>query len=368
VRFEKWGLDVESTYRRAGLTEAATAVRDCRELGACAKVLTESEAYTAYRTGRITAGLGDPGATAVAGMVAPGLAPEAAPALGGAAETAVARAAARWGTAAVLEGGAAAEAAPAAVAAAEVAPAAAGVATVAVPIAVGVYVVIAVVDLLLYASFQRKLRQLGYVILPSPLGVCIGLCHQPAAPTFPQRLPPAGPTPAFPRRLSDEELRSIGKWLEPSPTPTPIPLPVPEEEPRRRCTVEEVEPKFGRYPCHSDFAKTFSGTRREFRVTDPKGIYVDFDAKRGEILYEVKTGYGWMLNPNLGPIWQERRRQVIENFHEQAWWQMAIAAECGYYLDWYFNSKTVAEYFNSLLEPPVKWKAFDCDRDSDHMW
>jgi Domain of unknown function (DUF4157) len=240
VPYEKSGPDVEATYRRAGLTEAATAVRGCRELGACAKVLTESEAYTAYRTGRITAGLGDPGATAVAGMVAPGLAPEAAPALGGAAETAVARAAARWGTAAVLEGGAAAEAAPAVAGAA--APATAGVATVAVPIAVGVIIVIAVVDLFFYASFQRKLRELGYVILPSPLGVCIGLCHQPSAPTFPQRFPPTSPIPPFPRRLSDEELRRISEWLKPSPTPIPTPVPVPTRPRDKREECQSTHP------------------------------------------------------------------------------------------------------------------------------
>lgn len=157
---------------------------------------------------------------------------------------------------------------------------------------------------------------------------------------------------------------------EPVPHPHPHPVPDPGEDERRKrkCSLEEIEPKFGRVPCHSDFAKTFSGTRREFRVTDPSGAAVDFDAKRGSILYEVKTGYGWVVNPNLSPEWRERRAQVIERFQNQAQAQLAIALRCGFELDWYFNSEAVAKYFDSLVQPPVKWKSFNCDKDSDHTW
>jgi hypothetical protein len=145
-----------------------------------------------------------------------------------------------------------------------------------------------------------------------------------------------------------------------------------EEEPRRRgCTVEEIEPKFGRNPCHSDFAMTFSGTRREFRVTNRQGIFVDFDAKRGENLFEVKTGYGWLLNEHLSPEMQQRRDQVIDRFQEQAGMQLFIATQCGYELDWYFNSKQVAQHFerHSIIAPtPAKWRPYNCGTDSDHTW
>ena len=143
-----------------------------------------------------------------------------------------------------------------------------------------------------------------------------------------------------------------------------------EEEPRRRrCTVEEVDPRFGRSPCHSDFAMTFSGTRREFRVTEPGGIATVFDAKRGPILYEVKTGYGWVLNQNLGPEMEQRRNEVINRFQEQAAVQLFIATRCGYELDWYFNSRSVAEFFDPLIAPmPVRWRPYNCDTDSDHTW
>ena len=57
---EKRSEDVEWAYRRAGLVEAANAVADCREWGACDRLLTQSEAWEAYRTGRVKGKLGDP--------------------------------------------------------------------------------------------------------------------------------------------------------------------------------------------------------------------------------------------------------------------------------------------------------------------
>jgi hypothetical protein len=390
VSSEKWRADVESSYRRAGFTEAANAVQGCREFGDCSHLLTESEAWEAYRSGRVAAKLGEPtvedktekGGTArrdvgtpvaMAGLAAPALAGGgAATAETAVAKTALERAALRWGTAAVLEGGAATTA-PAAAAAP-----AAGVATVAVPIAVGVVLVLATVDLFRWGAFQSKLRALGYVILPNPLGVCIGLCHQPAAPRFEPVTPLLPTRPLGPGRISDEDMRRISEWLKPtSPSPKPDappyapPLPVPDEDEetrRRGCTVTQIEPKFGRYPCHSDFAKTFSGTRREFRVTNRQGIFVDYDAKRGRVLYEVKTGYEWVLNPHLGPDMRKRRAEVIDRFQEQAGLQLFIATQCGFVLDWYFNKEKVAEYFQSLVEPKAKWKPYDCDKDSDHTW
>jgi hypothetical protein len=172
-----------------------------------------------------------------------------------------------------------------------------------------------------------------------------------------------------------EETVRQSRRTEPSPEPRPgpriEPFPIPEtdEDRRKGCTVEEVEPSFGRYPCHSDFAKTFSGTRREFLVTEPNGISVTFDAKRGPILYEVKTGYGWILNKKLSPEMEKRKAEVIERFQNQHAQQFYVAARCGYELDWYFNNEHVATFFDSLIAPtPVKWKPYDCDTDSDHTW
>ena len=147
------------------------------------------------------------------------------------AKTALERAAARWGTAAVLEGGeGAAAVAP------EAAAGAAG-ATVALPVALGVYVVVAIGSLWDWGQFQAELQQQGYVILPSPLAVCIANCHQPAAPTYrPSPWPFKEPTPRplWPGSLSDADRRAIEEWLRPeaaTPTPAPSPPPVPSAVP-----------------------------------------------------------------------------------------------------------------------------------------
>jgi hypothetical protein len=247
---EKSSPDVERMYRRAGLTEAANAIRKCRD-GDCSHVLTEAEAYQAYRTGRVTAGLGNPpaGETKSSGqtaVVAVGLA--VAPATetigGAAAKTALERAALRWGAAEVIEGGAAASAAPAGAAAA----------TVAIPIVVGVVIVLATVDLIAYGSFQTALHRLGYVILPNPLGVCIASCHQPSAPDYEPIDPRILHKPLDP--IQDADLDTLRRWIEegrpteasrkrPVPAPQPVPQPVPVQPappPKsRKCTDTEVD-------------------------------------------------------------------------------------------------------------------------------
>lgn len=241
--------------------EAANAVRKCRD-GDCSHLLTEAEAYQAYRTGRVTAGLGDPpaseGKTAGAGVVAAGavaVAPATETAGGAAAKTALERATARWFTERGIAG--AAESIGTGVveegAATAAAPAGAAAGTVAIPIAVGVVLVLATIDLIGYTSFQSALQRQGYVILPNPLQVCIAGCHQPAAPTYqpvdPRLLPPPGP-------ITQADLDKLRPWLEqdpteasrrrPAPTPQTTPQPVPQQpappQPKsRRCTDAEVD-------------------------------------------------------------------------------------------------------------------------------
>lgn len=262
VPSEKWRADVEASYRRAGFNTEANAVRFCREYGACNHLLTQEEAYRAYRKGRLDANLGEPPpepartpAAAAAPMAAGLTAPAWSGAGGAAAESAAARtalerAAVRWGTAEVLSGGAAATTAETATVGAA-ATSGAAVATVAVPVVVGVVLIVAIVDLFSYAKFELALRRAGYIVLPNPLGVCIGLCHtSPATPT------PLRPFPDFPERpllpdwpskpLTPQERKRLEDWLEPQAPPTtanppttqtpPLPLPKtkPQEKPKRR--------------------------------------------------------------------------------------------------------------------------------------
>jgi len=233
-------------------------------------------------------------------------------------ESALARAAARWGTATVVEGGTAAEAAPAA----------ASAASVAVPIAVGVYVTIAVVDLFVYASFQHALRRLGYVILPAPLVVCIGLCHRPAGPTFPAPLLPA-PTPMFPRRLSPEDLRRIRECLEPTPTLTPTPVPVPppreEEERRRDCRLVRRTVPRGDDPLSELFCQAMSFGAPSYDIFSIMGV-AEIDALVGRTWYECKCGYGSLIRAAAAGVWWARF--ALDRLDEQIRRHSRIAAHC----------------------------------------
>jgi hypothetical protein len=285
VPSDKWRTDVEYAYRRSGMNDIADAVKNCRELGQCGKLLTTKEAWDAYRSGRITANLGEPpergparnstSGVAMAGVVAPATAlsaPQAA-----AAKTALERAAVRWGTATVIEGGAAA-AVPAAEAGAGAAAAsgtAAGVSTVAVPIAVGVVVVLAIADLIGYARFEIALRALGYVILPEPLGVCISGCHQPSAP--PRNDP-------FPFRDFEPQLPPPEDWFKrttPRPTPAPRPGPKPTIDPFPGPDLEEEKKKRkrSRYPIYWPVALHFPTTSEFVRVKSPDRDYAGDNQK-----------------------------------------------------------------------------------------
>ena len=84
----------------------------------------------------------------------------------------------------------------------------------------------------------------------------------------------------------------------------------------------------------------------KLRITHrSRSLSVDFDAKRGPSLFEVKTGYEWVLNENPTDTWRISKQLVIARFTEQAISQMEIADECDYQLYWYFNNERVAKFF-----------------------
>ncbi len=128
------------------------------------------------------------------------------------------------------------------------------------------------------------------------------------------------------------------------------------------CEIEPIAQQFGRYPCHADFARSLSGVSREFRITTPDGLSADFDAMDwGGALYEVKTGYRWVpFTTN-----DQARQAVIRRFVEQSEHQMEVAKRCHRTLDWYFNDEQAADFFDGLVQPPVRYVPFDCNQDSD---
>jgi hypothetical protein len=360
VSSDKWRSDIEAMYRRTGHAEAARAVRDCRVLGMCARILTEEEAWRAYRRGRITANLGEPRGESRTVVQQPGraaaavplAAPVAARGLATAGESALARAAASWGSAEVLTGGGAAVTETAA--ATTAASGAVAAATVAVPIAVGV--VIAIVDLLGYASFQRALHDAGYVILPEPLGVCIGSCHTAPVPTTP-RFPDLPTEPLIPPATTDEEMRRIAEWLSssrPTPAPTTPPAPAPEpapredEDERRRCRLVPRESSRGGDPLSDLFCSLVSGGGTSYDIYSPVGI-AEIDALQGDTWYECKCGQVSLVRAwRAGYRWA---RLALEGggrsmgLDEQVRRQSRIAVVCGYRYRLVVASDEVAEFF-----------------------
>ena len=346
VPSEKWSEDVERAYRRAGLVEAANAVAGCREWGACDRLLTQSEAWEAYRTGRVKGKLGDPpeksrptGMTAnvaVAGVVAPvavGGSAEAA-----AAKTALERAAVRWGTAGSLEGGAATGTA-------------AGVSTVAVPIAIGVAAVLAIADLISYTSFQIALQRQGYFILPEPLAVCIGNCHQPTAPTF-RPLPrlPEPPPLLLPRQFDPKDIEKLKDMLDktaPKPGPTPGPVPKPEPKPRededqrKRCRLVLRTVGRGDDPLADHYCGVVAPMGQSYDIYSPVGV-TEIDALAGRTWYECKCGYKTLIRALERGIWWAP--YALDKFDEQVRRQNRIAAYCGYQYLLVASNRRVEEF------------------------
>lgn len=141
---------------------------------------------------------------------------------------------------------------------------------------------------------------------------------------------------------------------------------------RGSCNYESIGQQFGRYPCHAAYATRLSGVNREVRVRTPEKLSADFDAfDHGNTLYEVKTGYRWMVFMGSN----EARAEIIQRFWTQATEQLIIADRCGHELRWYFNDPYVAsffgaenspypDYFEAALPVSVWYVPFNCDQDS----
>jgi hypothetical protein len=404
IPLEKWSPDVERAYRRMGLTEEANGVMNCREWGACDKLITADEAYEAYRKGRSAAGLGaaqSAGAAAARGAaattsqetspvavggvvmggtaaVAPGAAPLATG--GGGGMTAAARGAARglFSVPMPTTPVPTPVPTPSPIPAPTAAPAAGGatVATVAVPVALGIYLAFAIKDLINFGSFQAKLRELGYIILPSPLGVCIGLCHSgtPApAPRFdmPQFVRPVRPFPMGPqdrlRPFPDDEADTLKDWLDPAgaarrtappatrpaptpaptPTPVPVPAPRPDEDDRRRPDCQLVPRTIGRGddPLANLFCSVVSNDSPSYDIYSRVGR-AEIDALRGRTWYECKCGQVSLVRAmKRGERWARSRFEGPTGMDEQIRRQSRVALHCRYNYQVVVASDYVANFF-----------------------
>ncbi len=134
-----------------------------------------------------------------------------------------------------------------------------------------------------------------------------------------------------------------------------------EEDEDRTCRSMAVGQRGGN-SCHDAFATLVSGQPRDEGVETPEGLYADFDGLgRGRLLFEVKTGYRFLLDKSAST--EPLRRQTIARFVEQASRQSLVAARCGYSLEWWFNNRDVANEVQGYVEPPVEARPYDCKED-----
>lgn len=164
---------------------------------------------------------------------------------------------------------------------------------------------------------------------------------------------------------------------KPDPKLKPDPKPEPKRPPPLGPDIfpepDEDEQGCIRYPvgqrggnnCHNDFAASLSGTNREYRVCTPapRPLCVDFDAvsRDGQLLLEIKTGYGHLLGRDPGN--EFRRAETRARFIEQSENQLEVAERCRLPLLWIFNRKDVADHVNGFVRVPVTHRDWDCEED-----
>jgi hypothetical protein len=257
------------------------------------------------------------------------------------------------GAAATASGAATAPAAAAAT------PAAVGAATVAVPIAVGVYLAVAVVDLVSYGNFQVALRKQGYVILPNILQTCIGLCHQAPAPTF---------KPTIPLDTTDlMDKPQLEDWIKPksttSPQPAPEPQPKPEpnkeEDKKKDCRQTPRRTSRGDDPLADLFCSEAGFGGQSVDIWSTVGS-AEIDALVGRNWFECKCGQLAMVRAqSKGAHWSKSALEGSKKpggklgLDEQIRRQKRIADHCGLIYTLVVASEEVAAFFRERY-PDIK--------------
>jgi hypothetical protein len=349
VPAEKWSKTLEDAYRKQGDEKRATAIRLCRENGgrSCNLVLTQSEMSALYAASKQDRGDEKKVRTDAFRIL---------PVLGFVAAGAGAAAGTTTGTAA--GGGTVAGAAGAA----------------AGPLAIVAVCVIAGVQLWLLGQFQQELESKGFIILDDPLAVCIKGCH-----TSPVPLPKSRPIPEFDRDLPMDK-DTIKKWLDaekkpapateekPGPRPAAPRLPDPDvdDEERKGCRGT-AGPPLGGNTCHDQFATSVSGVPREWVVTTPEGIVESYDARSrdGGMLYEMKTGYGFLGIQHPTPAQRTMITRTAERWQRQSAAQQVVASKCGYQLTWYFTNEAARAFADGIIQPRTVRVPFRCDVDGE---
>jgi hypothetical protein len=198
------------------------------------------------------------------------------------------------------------------------------------------------------ARSTRRLGELGKRFAP-PEPVPPPALPKPEAKPFPAPEPKPAPAPA-PRPAK-------GPKADPILPPVKRPDPDTDEDRRKGCRGYASAQRGGNN-CHDDYAFKISGTTRDYDVMTPDGLVASYDGRaHSPTLYEVKTGYGFLLGPD-----SPRKQQAIARMQEQAANQQLVADRCGYDLIWFFNEKAVAELMSGLIQPRVRHVKFKCTK------
>jgi len=172
---------------------------------------------------------------------------------------------------------------------------------------------------------------------------------------------PPAPIPPVLQQPAPEQQTQPRAQTRPRPVPLPHPDVDTEDDEDRTCRGMAVGQRGGN-SCHDAFATMISGVTREWGVETPEGLYVEFDAYgQDRVLYEVKTGYGFLLNTSASTY--ALRESTIHRFIDQSQQQLAVAVRCGYPLVWVFSDPDVAAFVDGFIQAPVIAVPYQCDED-----
>lgn len=195
----------------------------------------------------------------------------------------------------------------------------------------------------------RSLERLGALPKPRPVAPA------PAAPET-AKFPPA-PAPRPAPAPSPSPKTQSGPRVDPVAPPLSRPDPDVDDDHRRGCRGYAAAQRGG-HTCHDDYAFKISGTPRDYDVRTPEGRIASYDGRAlSPTLYEVKTGYRFLLGPD-----SDRKRSTLAHLHKQAANQKEVADRCGYDLIWFFNEKAVADAMRGQIEPRVMHVPFKCKK------
>ena len=102
-------------------------------------------------------------------------------------------------------------------------------------------------------------------------------------------------------------------------------------------------------------------------VITPEGISDSFDARGQDrqTLYEMKTGYGWLMNPRLTPRQQAWRESTVERWTRQSAHQQTVADRCRYRLVWVFTDENARRFADGIVQAPTRTVRFNCNDDGE---